>query len=81
MSLIKQLVRRELDEAAIERKKKKIQAVINVSPAIKRAVDERVGAKRPRSEEDLEKARITAIRQIMRKNLSFAKRVADAAKS
>jgi hypothetical protein len=81
MSLIKQLVRRELDEAAIARKKKKIQAVINASPTIKKAVDERVGAKRPKSEEDLEKARISAIRQIMRTKLSFAKQVADAAKS
>jgi hypothetical protein len=81
MALIKQLVRRELEEAAIEKKKKKIQAVINANPAFKRAVDERVGAKRPRSEEGLEEARIMGIRATMRKNLRFAKLVADAAKS
>ena len=71
MALIKQLVRRELDPAAIDKKKKKIQAVINANPAFRSAIDERVGAKRPKSEEALEKARIMGIRAVMRKNLRF----------
>jgi Na+-translocating ferredoxin:NAD+ oxidoreductase RnfG subunit len=81
MALIKQLVRREIDEAAIEKKRKKIQAVIDANRAFKRAVDESVGAKRPKSEEAFEKARITGIRALMKKNLKFAKLIADAAKS
>jgi len=81
MALIKQLVRGALDEAAIEKKKKKIQAVIDANPVFKRAVDEKVGAKRPRTEKALEKARVMAIQQVMQKNLSFANLVADAVKS
>jgi hypothetical protein len=81
MALIKQLVSRELDKAAIEKKRKKIQAVIDASPAFKKAVDESVGAKRTKSEEAFEKARIAGIRALMKKNLKFAKLIADTARS
>ena len=79
MALIRQLVRRELGVAAIKRKRRKIQAVINANPTFKRAVDERVGARRPTSQQQLETARIAAIRAVMRENLRFARLVADAA--
>jgi aspartate oxidase len=81
MPLIRQLVKGRPSKAAIARKKKKIQAVINSNKTIKSAIDELVGAARPKNEKALLNARVKAIAAIMRTNLTFAKAVDEAANS
>jgi hypothetical protein len=81
MPIIHQFVRGKLSTAAIARKRKRIQAVINSNSAIKSAVDELVGAARPKSKKALLDARVKAIAAMMRKNLTFGKAVDDAANS
>jgi hypothetical protein len=81
MPTIHQLVQGKLSKAAIASKKKKIQAVINSNSAIKSAIDELVGAARPKNKKALLDARVKAIAAIMRKNLTFAKAVDEAANS
>jgi hypothetical protein len=81
MPLIHQFLRGKLSKTAIATKKKKIQAVINSNKTIKSAVDELVGAARPKNKKALLDARVKAIAAIMKKNLTFAKAVDDAANS
>jgi hypothetical protein len=81
MPIIHQLVAGRPSRAAIARKRKKIQAVINSNRTIKSAVDELVGAARPKNKKALLDARVKAIAAIMKKNLTFARAVTDAAKS
>ena len=78
MVMITQLLGRTSTLAEIESRKKRVQAIINANSDIKRAVDELVGRKRPKTAKALETARIRAIQQVMRRNLNFAKLIANA---
>jgi hypothetical protein len=80
MALIHQLAGGKVSKAAITRKRKKIQAIINANAAIKGAVDQLVGAARPKSQQALTAARIAGIASVMKKNLAFARAITDAAK-
>jgi len=80
MTIITQLLGRKATPAEVASRKKKVQDIINANLDIKRAVDQAVGARRPKTEKQLEIARIKAIEKAMKNNSSISDLITKALK-
>jgi hypothetical protein len=78
MAIITSLLGRIPTDAEIKSKKKRIQNIINANSGIKGAVDQAVGARRPKTEKQLETARIKAIQKMMKTNTDISNMIAAA---